>query len=82
MQDHVCQSGPMSEPATEWYWDLGKGVAIPADQRGPADQLLGPYPTKGEAENWKATVESRNESWDDADEEWNRWGDDEGEAAP
>jgi len=72
----------MGESGTEWYWDLGKGVAVPADRRGPADQLLGPYATRGEAENWKATVESRNESWDDADEEWNRWGDDEADPPP
>jgi hypothetical protein len=32
--------------------------------------MLGPYGTKGEAENWKATVEARNDAWDDADEEW------------
>ncbi len=38
----------------EWYFDLRKGVAVPASERGPADHVLGPYPTKGEAENWKA----------------------------
>ena len=56
---------------TEWYWDLKRNVAVPADQRGPGDHMLGPYPTRGEAENWKATVESRNEAWDEADEAWN-----------
>ena len=61
----------MSEPSTEWYWDLERKVAVPADERGPGDHMLGPYPTRGEAENWKAIVESRNETWDDADEEWN-----------
>jgi hypothetical protein len=35
--------------------------------------MLGPYGTKGEAENWKATAESRNEAWDDEDERWNNW---------
>lgn len=55
---------------TEWYWDLEKQIAVPADERGPGDHMLGPYPTKGEAENWKATVEARNEAWDDADDEW------------
>ena len=60
----------MSE-STEWYWDLTKGVAVPAADRGPGDHVLGPYPTKGEAENWKATVETRNDVWDDADDKWN-----------
>lgn len=60
--------------ATEWYWDLEKRVAVPADERGPGDHTMGPYATKGEAENWKARVEARNEAWDDADEEWDRAG--------
>jgi len=60
----------------EWYWDLERKVAVTGDERGPGDHMLGPYPTKGDAENWKATSETRNETWDDADEEWNSWGDD------
>ena len=65
----------MSEPATEWYWDLHKQLAVPADQRGPGDHTLGPYRTRGEAENWKTKVDTRNDAWDDDDERWNRWGD-------
>ncbi len=67
------------DPDTEWYWDLEHQRAVPAAQRGPGDHMLGPYRTKGEAENWKATVEARNETWDEADEEWNSW-DDESDA--
>lgn len=66
MRDSVV----MGEP-NEWYWDLQKGVAVTGDQRGHGDHMLGPYPTRGQAENWKKTVESRNETWDDADERWN-----------
>lgn len=57
--------------STEWYWDLERQVAVPADERGPGDHMLGPYPTRGEAENWKARVEARNEAWDEDDEAWN-----------
>lgn len=63
------------DPGTEWYWDLQRKVAVPAEQRGPGDHMLGPYRTKGEAENWKSTIEARNETWDEDDEEWNSWGD-------
>ena len=59
---------------TEWYWDLQRQTAVPADERGPGDHMLGPYRTKGEAENWKATSEARNEAWDDEDEEWENRG--------
>jgi hypothetical protein len=53
-----------------WYWDLQRKVAVPASERGPADQLLGPYPSRAEAENWKAKTEQRNEGWDEADDAW------------
>jgi hypothetical protein len=66
----------MAAPDTEWYWDLKRKVAVPADERGPGDQMMGPYRTKGEAENWKATAETRNEAWEEDDEEWESWGDD------
>jgi len=55
---------------TTWYWDLQRKRAVRADERGPADNLLGPYASKGEAENWKATSEERNEAWDEDDEAW------------
>ena len=62
------------EPDEEgWYWDLLNERAVPAAERGFADHMLGPYPTKAAAENWKATSEARNEAWDDADEAWNAW---------
>ena len=64
----------MSDPlATEWYWDLERDRAVPADERGPGDRVLGPYRTKGEAENWQSLVEARNEAWDNDDEEWDSW---------
>jgi len=69
----------MTDADTEWYWDLERERAVPADERGPGDRTLGPYRTKGEAENWRATVEVRNEAWDADDEEWNAWNDEQGE---
>jgi len=55
----------------QWYFDLRRGVAVPAAQRGPGDDMLGPYASRAEAENWRSTVEQRNDTWDDADEAWN-----------
>lgn len=68
-------TGPTPDQSTEWYFDLHRGIAVPADERGPGDHMLGPYATKGEAENWKVKVESRNEVWDEEDEKWERWDD-------
>lgn len=62
----------------DWYWDLVAGKAVRADERGPGDDVLGPYPTREAAENWKQRVDARNEHWDDADEQW-AGGDDTGD---
>lgn len=56
---------------TSWYWDLERKVAVPAAERGVADNLLGPYASRFEAENWKAKADERNEGWDESDDEWN-----------
>jgi hypothetical protein len=61
----------------QWYWDLVKGCAVPASQRGKADNVLGPYATMEEAEHWKDRVEARNEAWKEADEAWSGEDDDE-----
>jgi len=65
----------MESAHIEWYWDLQRGVAVTADERGPGDQMLGPYPSRIEAEHWKDKVEERNEEWTGADDDWNRSGD-------
>ena len=57
-----------------WYWDLQQQQAVPADERGAGDHLLGPYATRAEAENWKAKVEARNEGWEEDDEAWDHAG--------
>jgi hypothetical protein len=64
----------MSAP-TQWYWDLAKQRAVRADERGPGDEVLGPYPTREAAEHWQEQVERRNEAWDEADEAWDEWRD-------
>jgi hypothetical protein len=60
----------------QWYWNIKKGRAVAASERGRADELLGPYPTKEDAEHWRDHVEARNEAWEQADREW------EGEEGP
>lgn len=54
-----------------WFWDLRRSVAVRASQRGLASEVLGPYTSRAEAERWQQTVDFRNETWDDADDEWN-----------
>ena len=54
----------------QWWFDLKLGQAVRDDERGPAQHLLGPYPTRAAAENWRSTHEQREEAWtrDDDDD--------------
>ena len=61
----------------QWYWDLERARAVPASERGKGDNTLGPYESRAEAENWRAKVAERNDTWDEADEEWEHPDDDE-----
>ena len=54
----------------QWYWNLKQGRAVQASQRGPADDLMGPYDSKEEAERWRERFDARNEQWEQADREW------------
>jgi|tagenome__1003787_1003787.scaffolds.fasta_scaffold17565431_2 hypothetical protein len=54
----------------QWYWNLKQGRAVPASERGPADDLMGPYDSKEEAERWRERFDARNEEWKQADREW------------
>lgn len=55
----------------QWYWCLTHGRAEAEDARDDVDNSLGPYPTEQDAENWRETVEARNEAWEAADKAWN-----------
>jgi hypothetical protein len=61
--------------ADEWYWSLAERRAVHRSEKGPADHVLGPYPSKEAAEHWRERVDQRNEAWDDQDDAWE--GDDE-----
>ena len=60
----------MTDGDESWYFDLRRGIAVPASERGPGDDVLGPYPSRAEALNWRSRVEQRNEQWEEADEAW------------
>lgn len=53
-----------------WGWDLHAGRAVKWEQRGPGQDMLGPYPSRAAAEQWQQVAADRNEAWDDTDERW------------
>jgi hypothetical protein len=61
--------------AERWWWSLTERRALPDAEKGPADEVLGPYPSKEAAERWRERVDERNEAWDEQDDAWE--GDDE-----
>lgn len=54
----------------KWGWDLNRQRVIRWSERGPADDVLGPYDTQEAARDWRSRVEERNEDWDE-DAAWN-----------
>jgi len=53
-----------------WWFDLKVGRAVRDDERGPARDVLGPYPTQAAAESWRQAHEGREEAWKHQDEAW------------
>lgn len=56
--------------AERWWWDLGAGRAVRDDERGPDRDVLGPYPSKAAAEDWRAGRDAREDAWEEEDERW------------
>ena len=62
---------------SQWYFCQRHDRPEPEDEACRTLDRLGPYPTRDAALRWKETAETRNEAWEDADEEWESWPDDE-----
>ena len=54
---------------TEWYWCL-KHQAVEPYEGCRAEERLGPYATREDAEQALEKVQQRNEKWDREDEEY------------
>ncbi|HEX7131114.1 MAG TPA: hypothetical protein VF228_00980 [Iamia sp.] len=56
--------------AEQWWWDLTHARAVTSDERPRDIEVLGPYPTKEAAEDWRSTTKARNDAWDAEDARW------------
>lgn len=55
---------------TKYYWCLTHERVETGEERDDPDNSLGPYISADAARDWKATVEARNEAWEEEDERW------------
>lgn len=53
----------------QWFWCLKHRRAESYDNVCPADERMGPYASKEDAENWRERAEARNREWDAEDED-------------
>ena len=53
-----------------FWFNLKTGQVEEDDVRSRVKDLLGPYPTRAEAERALQTVRERNEKWDEEDRQW------------
>lgn len=52
------------------YWYNVRTRQVEEGQQSQGKELMGPYPTRADAEAALAKAAERNEAWDEADEEW------------
>ena len=62
-----------------FYYNLSTG-AVEEGRQSPGSELMGPYQTRAEAERALQIAATRNEAWEEADEEWQDWGEPPAEA--
>ena len=60
----------MTDSEERWWWDLAAGRAVRDEERGPARNLLGPYPSRQAAENWREQRDAREEAWEGEEADW------------
>jgi hypothetical protein len=63
-------SRPGAGASEQWWWDLRHQRVVRDDERGPAHDVLGPYPSRAAAEQWRDSHEAREDAWEEEDERW------------
>lgn len=59
----------------QFWFNVRTGEVEELDRKSQSKDLLGPYPTRSEAEQALQTARERTEAWDEEDRRW-RDGDD------
>ncbi len=55
----------------QYWFNVAKGVVENDDDRGPGEDVLGPYDTPEEAARALQIAHERTEKWDAEDKAWN-----------
>lgn len=55
---------------TSFFYNTRTGTVEELEEKSQSRELLGPYPTRDEAEAALATAARRTEDWDRKDREW------------
>ena len=63
VEDEHGRVPSVGEPAGEWWFDVRTGV-VDEGHRAPGRDLLGPYPTRAEAEQALDLARRRTEAWE------------------
>jgi hypothetical protein len=58
----------------QYWYNVAKGVVESDDDRGPGEDVLGPYDTPEEAARALQIARERTEKWDAEDKAWNASG--------
>jgi len=58
---------------TQFYYNLSTG-AVEEGRQSPGSELMGPYATREDAARALKTAADRNDTWEEADEDWDDYG--------
>jgi len=58
----------MEEP--QFWFNVSSGQVEETENKSQSKDLLGPYPTRAEAEHALQTARERTEKWDEEDRRW------------
>jgi hypothetical protein len=58
----------MEEP--QFWFNVSSGQVEETENKSQSKDLLGPYPTRAEAERALQTARERTEKWDEEDRRW------------
>ncbi|MGF7238203.1 MAG: hypothetical protein ACQSGP_25055 [Frankia sp.] len=64
----VASGGSAGSPGGWWWCFDHQRAENPPDS--PGNRRLGPYESSGDAENWQARLDARNDAWDAEDARW------------
>lgn len=58
------------KPTNDWFWDVDRQIAVRSDNTSKHDVLIGPYPSRRDAEIWMPSASWSGRAASSSDDDW------------